>query len=312
MTKHSISPGMVFGRLTIIERDTAKKSHWFCSCECGTIKSYFIYNLIKGGTKSCGCYNSDSLRIRNTSHGLSRISEYSIWGTIKDRCLNPNCHKFKDYGGRGITLHPEWIESFESFYEHIGKRPDSSYSVDRINNSLGYIPGNIRWATNTQQANNARSNHLIEFNGITQTMADWSRQTGLSYSALNNRIQGGYSIEEALTAPVGIKWKNIRRPIEFKGVVKSISYWSDKTKIPLSTIRYRLDIGWSIEDALTKPCGSGRGRSIEFKGRTQNINAWAISTGIPAGAIKTRLKRGWSIEDALTKPLHCKEPPARQ
>jgi hypothetical protein len=304
MKKYTLSPGMIFGRLTTIEKDPAKKCHWFCSCECGVIKSYRIYYLIDGRTKSCGCYNIDNLIIRNTSHGMSKTSEYSIWCTIKDRCLNQNNHKFKSYGGRGITIHPEWADSFEAFYEHIGPRPDSTYSVDRIDNSLGYIPGNVRWATDLQQANNARTNHLIEFNGVTQTLAEWARETGLSYGALQSRIQRGYDLEEALTAPSGIKWKNVMRPLEFNGVVMSMSYWSKQTKIPFTTIRNRIDkMGWSVEDALTKPSGSGYGRNIEFNGITQNLNAWERTTGITAGAIKTRLKRGWPIEKALTTPV---------
>jgi hypothetical protein len=76
---------------------------------------------------------------------------------MKERCLNPEHEFFSYYGGRGITVYQEWQDSFETFYQHIGPRPTKLHSLDRINNDLGYAPGNVRWATKVEQANNRRS-----------------------------------------------------------------------------------------------------------------------------------------------------------
>jgi len=75
---------------------------------------------------------------------------------MKARCHNPNNPKFLDYGGRGIFVCDEWLYDFPAFYDHIGPKPSDAHSVDRINNNLGYQPGNVRWATAEEQANNRR------------------------------------------------------------------------------------------------------------------------------------------------------------
>ncbi|HXI41511.1 MAG TPA: hypothetical protein VNH83_16125, partial [Bryobacteraceae bacterium] len=82
--------------------------------------------------------------------------EHKIWKDMIKRCENQNNRAYVDYGGRGITVCPEWRSSFQAFYEHIGPRPAPDLSVDRIDNDRGYEPGNVRWATRTEQANNKR------------------------------------------------------------------------------------------------------------------------------------------------------------
>ncbi len=76
-------------------------------------------------------------------HGLSNSGAYSSWRNMKARCNNPNDPKFKHYGGRGITVCDRW-SSFQNFYEDMGERPNG-HSIDRINNDLGYEPGNCQW-----------------------------------------------------------------------------------------------------------------------------------------------------------------------
>jgi hypothetical protein len=89
-------------------------------------------------------------------HGLSQTLEYKCWQQIKARCLNSNHIAYPDYGGRGITIHPDWLGNFPAFLAHIGLRPSKHYSLDRIRNDLGYEPGNVRWATRLEQNNNRR------------------------------------------------------------------------------------------------------------------------------------------------------------
>jgi len=81
---------------------------------------------------------------------------------MKQRCLDPECLIYPNYGGRGISIHAPWIISFESFFEHMGPRPSKKHSIDRIDNDGNYEPGNVRWATTKQQRRNTRRSKLDE------------------------------------------------------------------------------------------------------------------------------------------------------
>lgn len=82
---------------------------------------------------------------------------YHCWINMRVRCTNKNHKQYKDYGGRGITVCPEWMDSFEAFYQDMGNKPDASYSLDRIDNDKGYSPDNCRWATRSMQNSNKRN-----------------------------------------------------------------------------------------------------------------------------------------------------------
>jgi hypothetical protein len=148
---------------------------------------------------------SERNRERCTKHGFSprgqRMPEYMVWVGIKTRCYNKNDHNYQKYGARGIQMCERWRDSFPNFLEDMGRRPSDDHSIERIENSGNYEPGNCRWATVEEQANNRRSSRIIEFNGHRRTLAQWARSTGLSQDALYMRLHKGWAVERALTQP---------------------------------------------------------------------------------------------------------------
>jgi hypothetical protein len=172
-------------------------------------KKHHIFALGKHGRiKSCGCMKEKLISVSHCKSqckiappGSKKHREYHTWIAMRDRCYNLRNPRFKDYGGRGITMHPEWVDDFVSFStwieSNLGPRPDG-HSLDRINNDLGYQPGNLRWASQKTQCNNTRRNILITHDGCTQTLKEWSRETGIHYETLRARIRQGLTPETGL------------------------------------------------------------------------------------------------------------------
>lgn len=208
--------GKKFGRLTVVGVSSERKHHVDCVCECGVKKSIRPNSLVAGVVVSCGCYNAEATRLRATIHGATSVSAdantkkvYRAWTHIKDRCLRPATKRYPRYGGRGIDMYAPWMGDFYLFYEHIGDPPTSKHTVDRIDNDLGYIPGNIRWATVKEQNNKHCKNVVITFNGETKTRTQWAEAIGIPANTLKYRLQAGWPLEEAMTKKPRYKTKDL-------------------------------------------------------------------------------------------------------
>ena len=158
--------GKRFGRLFVDRRNGSAKGQalWFCKCDCGTELNVAGSHLRRGNTKSCGCWRREAPVINKTTHGhgshkpLRRSRLYLVWNAMKQRCHNPNQHHYHRYGGRGITVCDEWRQSFAAFYRDMGDPPNDGqrWTLDRIDVNKGYEPGNVRWATYSEQQRNKR------------------------------------------------------------------------------------------------------------------------------------------------------------
>lgn len=196
--------GKKFGRLMVLKLAGKSKPgayKWSCICDCGA-SAVILGSLLRDGcTKSCGCLLKELTGLRFRKHGHAkqvRGSEYNTWLLLRNRCLNPKHKRYKDYGGRGITVCERW-SSFENFLSDMGERPSKDYTLDRIDNNKGYSPDNCRWATRIQQGSNTRRNRILTHNGTSLTVADWSRRLGIPSGVIYSRLFNNWDISRALS-----------------------------------------------------------------------------------------------------------------
>lgn len=184
----------VFDKLTVVRKLPTSQPDdiikWECRCRCGSSKIVIgrTNQLTSGLLRSCGCLHREMVRKGHIKHGLCDSPEYRAWVAIKDRCFNKKNKHYNSYGGRGITVCPEWSDSFETFYRDMGQKPTSKHSIDRKDNNKGYYKNNCRWATQTEQANNKRNNLIYEFDGEIKTLPEWCREYNVDYMSVYNRI----------------------------------------------------------------------------------------------------------------------------
>lgn len=195
-------------RLTILEqrrRVTSReplrtKRTYLCQCTCGNIKEVEARGADRGSIKSCGCLRSEVSSKRARRHGESHTRLHNVWCGIIARCYYPHTTGFHRYGGRGIKVCKEW-HNYEAFRDWaIAAGYDEGLQIDRYPNKNGsYEPANCRWTTPKKNSNNRRSNLLVEYQGKTQTLAEWCDELGLSYGRTQYRLHAGWSLTEVFS-----------------------------------------------------------------------------------------------------------------
>lgn len=181
---------------------------WECLCACGKTSVVQRGNIITGHTKSCGCLSIETVIARSTTHGegprKGQTKEHIVWGSMKDRCMNPKNPKFARYGAVGITVCERWAGEFgyQNFLADMGRCPPTKRSIDRIDGTKGYYKENCRWADDFDQANNQKTNRKLTYAGKTMGLCQWSREAGIKAGTLWRRLMAGWSVERALTEKV--------------------------------------------------------------------------------------------------------------
>jgi len=242
--------GKKFNRLRVLEfigQDKNKKSLFKCLCDCGNEGIFRGTEVKNGHTKSCGCFQKES----RFKHGYNNTSIYQAYCDMKDRCYNLKNPYYKDYGERNIKVCEDWLDKetgFIRFLNSVGEKPDGKYSLGRIDNDLGYFPGNCRWETDTEQNRNLRSNRLLEYKGETKCVAEWTEISGLNKSTFNHRLRAGWSMEKIMTTPV-------HRPeiYSYKDIEDTLPNLAKMFNLSVAVFRKRLRRGWDIEEALETP-----------------------------------------------------------
>lgn len=211
--------GNRYNKLLVVEYLGAGKngSMWKCQCDCGCSVNTFTYLITTGRIYCC-----KSCRKANKNHFLKNKYEYICWVNMKQRCYNKTLKQYKDYGGRGVIVCEEWVNSFESFYKDMGNRPSKHHSLDRYPNKDGnYSKENCRWATIKQQANNKRNNAIYEINGDKRTISQWACFLGVDRMRIQDRLKNGFSFESVYNFLIEKKkpYSKIRNECNTEGIV---------------------------------------------------------------------------------------------
>jgi len=191
--------GIKFGRLTAmspIKRRYNRRTIWRCSCDCGKICLIKSADLIKGGTKSCGCLKKEMFDVGiHTKHSMSKTPLYKIWSAIKTRCLNKKSWAYGWYGGRGITISNNWMD-FINFYRDMKDKYRMGLQIDRIDSNGNYCKDNCRWVTSKENNNNRRNTIMLTYKGRKKTLTQWCDELQLSPGKIRGRLRLGWDIEK--------------------------------------------------------------------------------------------------------------------
>lgn len=202
-------PGDKFGRLTLTKE--VRLGRWEARCDCGTEVVAVRNVLLRGNKKSCGCLQRDNRiecnRKHKRTHGetvgkkVSRL--YRIWDGMRARCYKPVTNSYDRYGGRGITVVPEWHDfaAFKAWALAAGYADD--FQIDRLDSDGPYAPWNCRWVTCQENQNNRSDNRHMLIRGERLTVAQAARRFGLRKHTIYERLNRGWSDEDAV-APARI------------------------------------------------------------------------------------------------------------
>ena len=188
------------------------------------------------------------LEYHGVTKGGKQPIEYQIWSQIKQRCFNKSHPKYKSYGGRGITMHAEWVVSYAAFFEHIGPRTSDLHTLDRIDNDKGYVPGNVRWATRTEQMRNTRVTRMVPFEGEMLPLPEVAEKIGMDRKRLQARLDSDMPVEEAISRPV----ERGSLYYEWRGEKHSLSVWAKRLKKGYHKLYYAIVVkGVPVEVVFT-------------------------------------------------------------
>lgn len=223
-----LQQGEQFGRLTVIGLDHVERKpitkgkyktvrtieFYRFQCKCGNICIKEKSAVKSGNIRSCGClskeYNkSEKHKNIGLKHNLRYSRIYKIWLGMKNRCYNPKNYSYKNYGARGIKVCDEWKNNPKTFCDWANENGyTDELTIDRIDVNDDYKPSNCRWIIKSEQTKNKRNTIYLTYKNETKSLISWCEETNINLKVLRARLKRGWTIEEALTTPVGQKRNN--------------------------------------------------------------------------------------------------------
>jgi hypothetical protein len=200
--------GRKFGEMTVtsLAGSDGKNSLWNVICNCGNTTVKLGKELTRrGGRRFCGrSCPLNKKALRNATHKMSLHPAYAVWRSMKSRCLRKTHSAYKNYGGRGISVCQEWLESFESFWSDMHESYLAGLDLDRIDNESGYSKTNCRWVTRSRNTRNKR-NGWKNRSDIPEDFLEMAQARGIKRTTLYYRLNKGLSWEQTLNTPVDPK-----------------------------------------------------------------------------------------------------------
>jgi hypothetical protein len=250
--------GQQFHQLTVLAYAGIRMTggHQFeCVCTCGEVKTFRLDHLrrAKNPVISCGCYRK--AHSPAFKHGESKKPEYRTWSHMLERCSNPNCRDYKDYGERGVIVCERWKgkQGFAAFLADVGRKPSAKHSIDRIDVNGNYEPANCRWATPTEQGRNKRDNRRITFKGKTKILTEWAETFGITAPQLSCRLARGWDMDKASSLVFQKKLLLDYSVFEYNGEQRLLIDLVKQSGLGQKLVRKRLWQGWPITRAIETP-----------------------------------------------------------
>lgn len=206
--------GQRFGFLVVLRRDGAtgrrpngsgSLAKWLCRCDCGEKITARGDKLRAGKKLACGINGHKHRALISDV----TVVERRIFNAMIQRCYNKrNAQSYKNYGAKGVRVAPIWKGSFEKFLSDMGPRPSPDHSLDRYPDQKGnYEPGNVRWATRREQAQNTDACILVEIGGEKIPLIEHTRKLGINSQMVKRRLKRGWTLEDSLMIPSRVKNK---------------------------------------------------------------------------------------------------------
>lgn len=204
-----IKEGMRFTRLVVLNKIEGSINRYRCVCDCGKEIDVYGSRLKSGGRKSCGCLNDETrkkhARERSLTHGMTNTILYHKYCGMKERCHNKNYKYYHRYGGRGIKICQEWLDSFQNFADwayqngYDDNKKGYEQTLDRIDNDGDYSPENCRWVNQkTQTKNRSITTHIL-YNGEDLNYTEFAIKYNITSEAfVRRRHQKGQSPEQII------------------------------------------------------------------------------------------------------------------
>ena len=195
--------GMRSGRLVAVRRIKNSKGHgykWLCQCDCGNTKKIRIDAITSSRVKSCGCLQKEwaAKGLAFKKHGNSTSKTYASWQGMKSRCYSPKNKDYRHYGGRGIAVSPQWVDSYETFVADMGEA-SKGMTIERIDCNKDYTKENCTWVHKSKQNNNKRTSIIVEWGGDKMCLMELSIKTGVNYDYIRYRLQNkGMELKEII------------------------------------------------------------------------------------------------------------------